>query len=79
MLLWGSIFSVVLELHAMKDLVFVAHIREHPIQITMRIFKQLVRGEGSAQWPTATSICVTVGLCMFSNQPLNSSPSLVYP
>lgn len=28
--------------------------------ISMLLFKQSVKGEGSAHWPTATSICVTV-------------------
>lgn len=30
--------------------------------ITMLLFKQSVKGEGSAHWPTATSICVTVSV-----------------
>lgn len=30
--------------------------------ITMLLFKQPVRGEGSAHWPTASSICMTAGV-----------------
>jgi len=60
-------FSVILHLHAWKSSSYFCGMDKRASHsITMLILIHPVRGEGSAQWPKATSICVTENVFVYA-------------